>query len=1344
MNRLRERIASLSSERSAVFQALLEASRGGARIVPTRFRTSSVPMSFAQRRLWFLDQLDPGNPAYTCPIPIRLRGPLDVAALASGLRTIVRRHEVLRTTYTMDGGEPVQFVHQDMDVPLPITDLAGRPEQESAIQRLILEDSNRPFDLAAGPVIRTELIRVDDEDHVLLFDIHHIANDAWSVGIFLRELSALYDAAVGGGAIALAELPVQYADYSLWQREQVQTPATQNLLSFWKERLSGLVPVDMPTDHLRPPVLSHRGGLARLSLPISLIRKLQEIAKVERATLYMTLLAGFKVLLARYTGSTDIAVGTSATGRDRPEVEGVIGFFVNTVVIRTDLSSDPTFRELLRRVRSEALAAYSHSELPFDVLVQELNPPRDASRTPLVPVMFILDETPDAVPPLHGLSATLLEPDFTTAKFDLLINARLNPGGVYAHVQYSADLFDPDSIERLVAHYRTILESAADNPDGRMSEMTMLTEPERHRLLQEVNNTDVSFPRDSCLHELFEENVASDPDATGIVFHGRRVSYRELDERSSHLARRLRERGVGPDVRVALCLDRSPELVIGILAVLKAGGAYVPLDPSYPRERLSFMLEDARAHVLLTRKTLEPTLQGFGAAILCLDAEADLRADVSEGAGLRPTPENLAYVIYTSGSTGHPKGISLRHRGVVNNLVDMNRRYCVGPGDRVLFLSSPSFDMSVYETLGMLVSGASTVIPDPADASDPACWIELMTAHGVTIWNSAPALLELLVEEMERRGGPMLPGLKVALLGGDWIPVSLPDRLRAFAPAVQFISLGGATEASIHSIVYPVGRVDPAWKTIPYGLPMANQRAYILDRWGQPVPTGVSGELHLAGEGLARGYLEQPELTGERFIEHTFVGGRVERLYRTGDLARWRKDENIELLGRMDYQVKIHGLRTELGEIESVLRRHELVEDAVVVQRHDQGMGKYLAAYFVLRPGCEISENELRRHLVQSLPVYMVPAAFVRLAQLPTNPNGKIDRRGLPAPERRSPRADDVAPRNETEERIASVWCSILQVERIGIDNNFFELGGDSFKAIRAVRAIGENVRVIELFRHPTVRLLAAHLHGRGRTEHMLHRLGSRRPARLSLVCIPYGGGNATAYQPLAEQLPPALGLWSVSLPGHDPGERNEPLVGAEAAARRCASEVLERISGPLAVYGHCAGVAVAVELARELEQRGADLRAVYLGAALPDPNPAASLEREHTSSDGEMFSFISSLGGFDGPLASDDATRILQVLRHDLVEASRFFARGYESPGRRLRAPVRCLLGAEDPATATSEDQYREWGMFATSIELTVIPGAGHYFMKHQAAEVADIIARYHPDGDERAVPAHEKQVSP
>lgn len=1289
-------------------------------------------MSFAQRRLWFLDQLEPGNPAYNCPIPIRLKGRLDLDALAKSLRAMVRQQEVLRTTYAIEDGIPVQVVHPGIDVPLTITDCTtlDRSDRESVVQQCILEDANRPFDLSVGPTIRTELIRVDADDHVLIVNIHHIANDAWSVSVFFQQLASLYNARAAGRSLELPELPIQYADYALWQRERLQGAFGKEQLSFWRERLAGFTPVDMPTDHPRPTVLSHRGALARLTLPSFLVSKLQEIGRAEGATLYMTLLAGLKVLLARYTGQTDIAVGTSATGRDRPELEELIGFFVNTIVLRTDLSDNPTFRELLQRVRTGALTAYAHSEFPFDLLVQELHPQRDASRNPLVPVMFILDETPEELPPMDGLTSALLEPEFTTAKFDLLINARPTHDGIYAHVQYSTDLFERDTIQRLIGHYRTILEATATEPDRRTSELAMLTESERRQILQEVNDTAAPFPRDSCLHELFEKNVASSNNGTAIIFGDQRLSYGDLDERARSLARRLQHLGVGPETRVAVCLDRSPEFVVAILAVLKAGGAYVPLDPTYPSDRLSFMLKDAETHAILTQKSLEAKFQEHSARILCVDAEEHDRAGEQEGiADNGVTSENLVYVIYTSGSTGCPKGILLQHRGVVNNLVDLNHCFDVGPEDRILFLSSPSFDMSVYETLGMLAAGGGIVIPDPVEAKDPVRWVDLMTSHEVTIWNSAPALLELLVEQLERKGGPILPSLRIALLGGDWIPVSLPDRLRAFAPATQFISLGGATEASIHSIVYPVERVDPNWKSIPYGLPMANQRAYILDRWLQPVPIGVPGELHLAGEGLARGYLGRTELTDERFIEHSFTDGKVERLYKTGDLARWHMKGDIELLGRMDSQVKIHGLRVEPGEIESVLLRHELVEDAVVVQRNDDKRGKYLAAYFVPRSEQEVSEGELRQHLAQVLPAYMIPVAFVSLDRLPTNPNGKIDRRALPTPEW-GQRESDAVLGDEIEERVALAWRSTLGVEQFGNDDNFFELGGDSFKAIRAMRAIDDTLQVIELFKYPTVRSLAAHLRGVDRrTDCMLHRLGASKSARLSLVCIPYGGGNATAYQPLAERLPSHFAPWSVSLPGHDSSGSSEALISVEEAARHCADEIMERITEPLAVYGQCAGVAVAVELACHLEQRGVDLRAVYLGAALPDQDPEESLRLERASSDDELYSFLRTLGGFDGALELDDTARILQSVRHDLVQASKFFAKSYNSSRRRLSAVVRCLVGDRDPATEGFETRFREWEAFAASVELVVLPGAGHYFVKHQAVEVAEILAHYHPE---------------
>jgi amino acid adenylation domain-containing protein len=832
-------------------------------------------------------------------------------------------------------------------------------------------------------------------------------------------------------------------------------------LSYWKERLGDAPAVlELPTDRPRPTVPSPRPTTLRCELGASLARRLAELARPEDGGLFTILLAAFQVLLHRYTGHDDIVVGTPVS---------IDGGRVNTLALRTDMSGDPSFRQLLGRVRRVVQDGHAHQDLPFDRLVEELVVGQPGSWNPLVQVMFALDNSREAITSPWGA-------------IDLVLTVDRAGGDLTAAFEYDAALFDEATIDRMAGHFRMVLGGIVANADERLSLLPLLTDRERHQLLVEWNDTRTDYPHHACLHELFEANVRQRANAIAVIVRDQRISYADLNRRANQLAHHLRSLGVGPEVRVGICVERSLDMVVGLLGILKAGGAYVPLDPAYPRERLAFMLEDAKVSVLLTQGRLREALPRHGAHLVCLDTEGEvISQERAEDPSSGVSAENLAYIIYTSGSTGRPKGIALRHTGVVNNLVDLNRSFGVGPEDRILAISSPSFDMCVYEILGTLAAGGAIVMPEAALAKDPAHWAELIVRHGVTVWNSAPPLLEMLVNHVESR--PLLrpQSIRVAILGGDWVPVTLPDRLKALADDVRVIVLGGATEASIHSIVYPVDRTDRSWRSIPYGRPMANQLAYILDSHLEPVPIGVPGELHLGGIGLARGYFDRPDLTAEKFIPNPFRQ-ESERIYKTGDLARYMPDGTIELIGRMDFQVKIHGHRMELGEIAAALKQHPAVRQAVVLAREDEPGDKRLVAYVVADGASPPKPPELRSFLKDRLPRYMVPSAFVVLAKIPLSPNGKVDRRALPPPESTRRELDNafVPPRDSLERLLCEMWREILGVERVGVHDEFFELGGSSIQGAvfvnRLQERLGAIVHVVAVFDAPTIADLAAYL----------------------------------------------------------------------------------------------------------------------------------------------------------------------------------------------------------------------------------------------------------------------------
>ncbi|MFE9369733.1 amino acid adenylation domain-containing protein [Streptomyces sp. NPDC006711] len=1040
----------------------------------------AFPATSAQRRIWLVERLTPKTSAYHLPFALHLDGPLDTAALTAALAELVGRHESLRTRFEEVDGELTQLVGEEAAF---AWETRETPADELA--SVLAADAARPFDLGGGPLLRVVLHRLAPQRHVLAITLHHLVADMWSIGILLAELALCY----AGRAAELPELPIQYGDFAVWEGETRAADEEQDR-AYWRTALSGAPELlELPGDRPRPAAQSLRGAALPVELTAELSAGVRTLCRRAGVTPFMALLAAFQSVVARHSGSEDIVVGTGAAVRPA-EAEGLIGCFINILPVRTSLAGDPTFTELLHRVRAAALAAFDHRSLPFERMLPERVTGPVLSHNPLVQSLLLVQNAPLAAPDLPGLAVTVREVPRGGAQVDLNLQLREMAGQFTGTVEFASDLFDAPTVERLLGHWRTLLTAAVAAPDTRLSALPLLTGQERQRALVEWNDTAHAYPAaGSLLHELFEEQRALRPEEPAVVATTGELTYAQLDAFAERVAARLTALGVGPDTTVGLCLTKGPALVAAVLGVLKAGGAYLPLDPAYPAQRLAFMLKDAAPPVVLTERALAELLPDTGAELVEMDDAQDWPA-----ARRRPalvSPDHLAYVIYTSGSTGTPKGIAVPHRGVVNNLLDLNGTYGIGPGDRVLGLSSPSFDMFVYETLGILAAGGAVVVPHPDRARDPHHWVDLVRRHGVTVWNSAPALADAFVRAGQERG-VRLPKLKAAFLGGDWIPVALPERFRRIAPRLAFIALGGATEASIHSITYPVVESDPAWTSIPYGRPMMNQQAVVLTPALEPAPVGVPGELCLAGRGLTRGYLRRPGLTADRYRPHPAAGsGPVPagaRLYRTGDLARTRADGVIELIGRLDHQVKLRGLRIELDEIEAVLRRHPGVERAVVTAR-GEGDERRLVGYVVPAGEAQLAPSaaELRALLKADLPEYMVPAVFVTLDALPLSPNGKVDRAALPEPDERADRegAVFVAPRDDVERVLAALWAQLLDVDQVGAEDDFFALGGHSLLATRLASALletfGVELPLRDLFEAPTLAEQARRLAARGR-----------------------------------------------------------------------------------------------------------------------------------------------------------------------------------------------------------------------------------------------------------------------
>jgi amino acid adenylation domain-containing protein len=1059
----------------------------------------TTPLSFGQRRIWFLDQLDPGSPLHHLSHLIRLRGRLDAEALKASLSSLIERHETLRTTYARHGADPVQTVVRIWTFHLERTDLSelDRETQERELARLAREDATKPFDLRSDLLLRARLVRLGDAEHALVLVLHHIAADDASMAVLYRELGALYEAYSAGGISLLPDLPFRYAGHACRQRDQLHGETLQRLVSFWREYLADAPPLlQLPSDRQRPPAQSRRGAVCTTIFSAELLGRLHALSTAHNAPLFVTLLAAFKTLLHRYTGQEDIVVGTLEAGRSLPGMAGLIGHVVNTLVLRTRLNGDPTFIELLKRVRETMLKASAHQEIPFEKLVDELQPRRDLSYDALCQVIFSLHETSGAHLKIAGLE-TGVEPVHTgTARTDLNVWAVEETAGLRVCAEYSQDLFDAGTVERLLGHFRTLLEAVSENPDRPISRLSLLTSQESMRMLSDWNATDAEYPRDKCIHHLFEEQVARTPDAIALVFNDHELSYAALNELADGLAARLRARGAGgPDTLVALCAERSLEMVAGLLGILKAGAAYVPLDPAFPSERLAFMLEDSGATVLVTQRHLQ-ALFPEKTTVVYLEDNAVENGSAHPVTGAPCRPESLAYLLYTSGSTGRPKGVMVSHQNVVNLFTGMDRVVGSEPGVW-LAVTSISFDMSVPELFWTLTRGFKVVVlADQAGmkssrtaggampGEEMRSLDEQLARHGVTHFQCTPSFARLLTR-MPVTLNAFRP-LRRMIVGGEALSVDLANVLSQSIEG-DLLDMYGPTETTVYSTAHTIAA---GADTVEIGRPLANTQVYILDRNRQLLPAGVPGELFIGGDGLARGYWRRPELTAERFVEHPFSPGR--RLYRTGDLARYKADGLIEYLGRADLQVKVRGHRIELGEIEAVLAQQTGVAGNVVVVRTDNPEDPRLAAYIVPAPDAAPDAAGLRNSLRSKLPAHLVPDYFIFLENLPLTPNGKIDRKALPPPVRNTAlQAIELASLPGLEQAIAAIWKEILAVEHMNLDDNFFDFGGRSFQVVqvktRLQESLGIELPVIKLFQYPTIRSLADFIGSQNDESDSLH-----------------------------------------------------------------------------------------------------------------------------------------------------------------------------------------------------------------------------------------------------------------
>jgi amino acid adenylation domain-containing protein/non-ribosomal peptide synthase protein (TIGR01720 family) len=1101
VSNLYQRIANLSPEqRKLLLQRLSQKQDRNVlqtQIQPQSRESNSFPASFAQQRLWFLHLLNPNIPLYNELASIQIKGALNLVALEQSVNEIVKRHECLRTTFLLVEGELTQVIHPSLTVTFPVVNLCELPlsERQAEVDRLTIEIAQTCFDLVSGPLLRGTVLQIDEQEHLLLFVIHHIVSDGWSIRVILQELAVLYEAFASGKPASFPSLPIQYADFTVWQRQWLQGEVLNTQLAYWKQQLADAPTVlDLPTDRPRRRVAacrktslvqSFQGSIASFKLSPELTSKLKSLSKQQGVTLFMTLLATFQTLLYRYTGQEDICVGSAIANRNSAEIEGLIGFFVNTLVLRSDLAQNPSFLELLNRVRQVCVGAYAHAELPFERLVEELHPERNLSHTPLFQVMFTLleDSKQDLV--LPGVAIKWLPMHSQTAKFDLTLSMVDTGAELKGTLEYSTDLFNADTINRMSEHLQTLLAGIVANPQTKLSDLPLLTASELHQQLIEWNDTTSNYPVDACIHQLFEAQVKQTPDAVAVVFADQQLTYQELNQKANQLAHYLQKLGVGPEVLVGICVERSIEMVIGLLGILKAGGAYLPLDPAYPQERLAFILQDAQVGVLLSQQSLIRNLPPSQTRVVCLDQDwASIAAESQENLICESTPDNLAYIIYTSGSTGQPKGVLVNHTNVIRLLATTQSWYHFNQEDIFTLFHSIAFDFSVWELWCALLYGGQIVVVPYWLSRSPEDFYKLLATKQVTVLNQTPSAFRQLIQAEESLGDDNKLSLRLVIFGGEALELESlrPWFKRHGDQFPQLVNMYGITETTVHVTYRPLAMADLEFASRSViGRSIPDLQIYLLDQHQQPVPIGVRGEMYVGGAGVARGYLNRAELTAQKFIPNSFSEKPNARLYKTGDLARYLPNGDIEYLGRIDHQVKIRGFRIELGEIENALAKDQAIQEVVVLVRETQHDNKQLVAYVVLNNQQTHTINHLRSFLRERLPEYMVPSAFVVLEALPLTANGKLDHKALPAPDTVRPELEKVfvAPRTPEEKILAQIWAKVLNFEQVGIYDNFFSLGGDSIRSIQVqslAKEQGLRFSIQQLFQYQTIHELAQNL----------------------------------------------------------------------------------------------------------------------------------------------------------------------------------------------------------------------------------------------------------------------------
>ena len=1322
---------------------------GGMKIIPfDRVNQDRFIVSYSQKRFWFLDQWHSNKAANNTNLVSKLVGKLNIAALQQTFNEILKRHEILQMVYENIDDEVYCQRHPQpvLNIRSKIIRTFSKKRKLKAIEDFIIAEIHKPFDLANDLPLRVTLLKASSNEYYLIIVIHHIVSDMWSLRLIKKEIETLYNAFANGAKPAIKELPIQYLDYSAWQRKLLEGEIVEKQIGYWSEILKGAPPcLNLMTDFPRPEVQNYNGDVYKFNIPHSLAEQIQRVSSEESVTPFVLTLTAFAIMLYRYTGMDDIVIGSPVAGRTRRETEDLIGLFINTLALRIDLSNNPSIRELVQKIRQTVIGAVVNQDVPFEKLLEELQVQRNISYSPVFQVMFNYQSIEKSTFKLEGLEISPFLGKNNTTKFDLNLAVKHIEGKLVCFLTYNTDLFLPKTIERFAQNYLQTLSETVNRLEMNINEMSILSLSEQQMILNEWNHSEYkTHPQLPYIHKLFEDQVLKIPQAVAVSSEGKSYTYQELNQKANQLAGYLRTLGIGSEKRVGLFIERSLDMIVGLLGVLKAGGAYVPIDPVYPVDRIKYILDDASIQIVITQEHLKEKLNQLkNIDAFSLDNDWSRVADFSEeNLSIQIEPNDLAYIMYTSGSTGKPKGVLTEHRNYMNYYFGAMEKLNLEPGLKYGIVSTFSSDMATITIWAAWSTGGELHVLTYDQSVDPQEYGRYVRDNQIDVIKMVPSHFKALLEQQANLYD-LIPE-RMLIFAGEASYWDMIEEIRSVKPETEIQIHCGPTEVTVSALMYTVPEKRPAQHTttLPLGRPIANVSIYLLDGNLQPVPIGVPGELCIGGPGIARGYLDRPKLTEEKFIVNPFLeksgpeSGK--RLYRSGDMARFLENGDIEFLGRADDQIKIRGYRIELGEVYSTLKEYPAIRDAFADIYTDDNGDKKIVAYFIPEDSQPIALAELRNYMKDQLPSIMVPAVFIQVDKIPITINGKVDRKALPSPIlfEGIPENEYEAPRNESEERIANIWAEALNLKKVGINDNFFSLGGDSFKALRVVRSIDPTLSVMDLFKYQTIKELAEIVASeRVICDDVLIRISDEKEEteEIAVIGVPFAGGSPITYRPLAQALPDNFALYAVQVPGHEFTRQDEALKPLEEVAENCIAEIKEKIcTKSIVVYGHCLGSTLAVEIARRLEQEGFNLIGVFAGGVFPAaylPGKLSKLwnklfPRDRNLSNRAYMDLLRSWGGFEEDLSKEEVDFIIRNLRHDRRESERYYTERYADENHwKLKAPLLCIIGELDRTTEFYEEQYKDWEYFSDRVDVRVIPNAGHYFFKHQANSVAEII---------------------